>query len=69
MPKVFISYSQESDEHKKRVLDLSERLRKEGIDCQLDRYVSFPSEGWPRWTSNQIDESRVCFGHMHGRLS
>ncbi|HEX7722035.1 MAG TPA: SEFIR domain-containing protein [Pyrinomonadaceae bacterium] len=53
---VFISYSHDSDEHKQRVLGLSERLRADGIETLLDQYVSgSPSEGWPRWMLNQLD--------------
>jgi hypothetical protein len=37
-PKVFISYSWDSPEHMDRVLKLSDRLRDEGIDCQIDQY-------------------------------
>ncbi len=47
--KVFISYSHDSLEHKDRVLDLSDRLRSEGVDCILDQYEEAPPEGWPRW--------------------
>ena len=43
-PKVFISYSWDSDKHKDRVLELSDRLRREGVDCQIDQYEDFPSE-------------------------
>lgn len=35
-PKVFISYSHDSEEHKDRVLALSDRLRADGIDCIID---------------------------------
>ncbi len=52
--RVFLSYSHDSIEHRTRVLDLSQRLRKDGIDCHLDQYEQFPSEGWPRWMMNQI---------------
>jgi SEFIR domain-containing protein len=55
-PKVFISYSHDSDHHEKRVLDLAERLRRSGIDAQLDQYVNgTPAEGWPRWMKNQFE--------------
>lgn len=57
MQKVFISYSHDSDAHKERVLALSNRLRHEGIDCSLDRYESFPPEGWPRWMATQISSA------------
>jgi SEFIR domain len=36
---VFISYSHDSDDHREQVLGLSERLRADGIDTILDRYV------------------------------
>ena len=55
-PKVFISYSHDSPEHRQRVLTLAERLRDDGVDAQLDQYVSgTPQEGWPRWMLNQLD--------------
>jgi hypothetical protein len=53
-PKVFISYSHDSAEHKKRVLELADRLRGDGIECMIDRYMSMPPEGWPRWMKRQI---------------
>src|SRR5689334_12688989 len=57
-PKVFISYSHDSDEHRARVLALSERLREDGIETRLDQYLNgAPSEGWPRWMLNQLDEA------------
>ena len=56
-PKVFISYSHDSREHMDRVLDLSNRLRAEGIDCHIDQYEESPPEGWPRWMIDQIEEA------------
>lgn len=56
-PKVFISYSWDSDEHKDRVLTLADRLRSDGIDCTLDQYEVSPPEGWPRWMERQIRET------------
>ena len=59
MIKVFISYSHDSDEHREWVLGLSERLRANGIETILDRYVrnGSPPGGWPRWMSNSLDET------------
>ena len=55
-PKVFISYSHDSPEHAQRVLELAERLRKDGVDAQLDQYVGgAPPEGWPRWILDRLD--------------
>lgn len=54
--KVFISYSHDSEEHRERVLGLSQRLRVEGIETVLDQYLNgAPPEGWPRWMLNQLD--------------
>jgi hypothetical protein len=58
VPQVFISYSWDSDEHLKRVLDLSNRLRADGIDCDIDQYQESPPEGWPRWMDRKIRESQ-----------
>jgi len=53
---VFISYSHDSSRHDQRVLELSERLRKDGIKTLLDRYVEgAPPRGWASWMLDQID--------------
>ncbi len=55
-PKVFISYSRDSDEHCKAVLDLADRLNRDDIDCELDQYINgAPDEGFPLWMDRQID--------------
>jgi hypothetical protein len=56
-PKVFISYSWDSDKHKERVLALSDHLRDEGIDCDIDQYYMNVPEGWARWMSKKVKES------------
>src|SRR5438105_14560918 len=56
-PRVLISYSHDSPEHKDRILALSDRLRAEGIDCSIDQYEESPSEGWPRWCEKQVEQS------------
>jgi SEFIR domain len=53
-PRVFISYSHDSPGHVAEILALANKLRAEGIDCDLDQYYSSPPEGWPAWTANQI---------------
>lgn len=52
-PRVFIIYSHDSDEHKERVLALADRLRKDGIEVRLDRYLpsAGPEVGWAQWRS------------------
>jgi len=54
-PKVFISYSHDSQEHKERVLALAGRLREDGIDSNIDQYEDSPPEGWQRWMLNQVE--------------
>ncbi len=56
--KVFISHSHDSDDHSAKVLELSEKLRKEGIDCDIDQdLVGPPEEGWPTWMEDKIEEA------------
>ena len=55
-PQVFISYSYETPEHKKQVLEVSKRLRDDGVATQLDQYVNgTPEQTWPRWMLDQLD--------------
>ena len=56
-PRVFISYSHDSDTHADRIRTLSDRLRSNGIDCHIDQYVAGPREGWPMGMDRQIEES------------
>ncbi|MGR8932333.1 MAG: TIR domain-containing protein, partial [Gammaproteobacteria bacterium] len=57
MTKVFISYSWDSPEHQDRIWELSNRLRGDGIDCDIDQYHPSPVEGWPNWMERQMRES------------
>lgn len=57
-PRVFLSYSHDSEERRARVLTLANRLRADGIDARLDRYVrGTPPEGWPTWMTNEIHDA------------
>jgi hypothetical protein len=56
-PRVFISYSHDSSEHKDRVLALSDRLRREGVDCVIDQYEQSPEKGWPTWCAEQVERA------------
>jgi hypothetical protein len=72
-PRVFISYSHDSPEHEERVLALAERLRKDGVDAQLDQYIAgTPPEGWPRWMHSQLDQADfvllICSETYHTRF-
>jgi len=53
--KAFISYSHDSEEHRQRVLEFSDQLRDDGVDCWLDQYINgAPPEGWQRRMERQI---------------
>ena len=55
---VFISYSYDSSDHIRAVLNLSNKLRSDGIDCVLDQYELCPPEGWPRWMDREITKAQ-----------
>ncbi len=58
MPKkVFISYAHESESLSNQVLDFSNYLRRQGIDCEIDQYEESPSEGWPKWMARQVQDA------------
>ena len=55
-PRVFVSYSYDSNAHAARVLALADALRDLGINVILDRYVHpAPAKGWPRWMDWNLD--------------
>ena len=71
-PRVFISYSHDSNAHADRVLALSDRLRRDGIDATVDQYELSPPEGWPVVHSSmhtapagqQISTAQTCPGEQ-----
>jgi hypothetical protein len=69
---VFVSYTQESVEQSERVLQLSNRLRSEGVDCVLDQYETSPPEGWPRWMDRKIRDAKyvivICTDSYYKRV-
>ncbi|MFN2397825.1 MAG: SEFIR domain-containing protein [Gemmatimonadaceae bacterium] len=71
--RVFISYSHDSQAHARRVLVLANRLRADGIDCELDAFEEAPLEGWPAWMARQLREARyvlvVCTASYHRRVT
>ena len=56
-PKVFISYSHDSQQHMDRVLELADKLRRDGIDATIDQYEEIVPQGWQQWMSDRIEES------------
>lgn len=55
--KVFISYSHDSLLHKERVLALADRLREDGINCNIDQYEMAPPKRWPHWMLDEIESA------------
>jgi formylglycine-generating enzyme required for sulfatase activity len=55
--RVFISYAQESDGHSAWVLALANRLRADGVEAVIDRYVTWLEKGWRWWMSEQIEQA------------
>ena len=55
--RVFISYTHDSSEHEAQMWELSERLRKQGVECHIDQEEQSPVDGWPLWCSNQIESA------------
>lgn len=55
--KVFLSYSHDSPEHADRVLELCDRLRRNGLDAWIDQYVPSPPQGWALWSAQQVEEA------------
>ena len=37
-------------------MKLAEKLRDDGVDCEIDEYVVSPLEGWPLWMQRQIQK-------------
>lgn len=57
MAKVFISYSQDSEEYCRKVADFAAKLIKMGVDTEIDQYTPNPIEGWPTYMLRNILES------------
>lgn len=54
---IFINYRQVPVAEANRVRDLADRLKRDGLDVDMDAYVHGTPEGqWPRWMSNGIEQ-------------
>ena len=56
-PKVFVSYSHDSQDHKKWVLDLSTRLRNNGVDAIIDQWELKPGDDLPHFMETHLANS------------
>lgn len=57
MPKAFVSYSWDSDEHRDWVLALATRLRSDGVEALLDQWHLVPGDQLPAFMENAVRES------------
>ncbi|WP_236789312.1 SEFIR domain-containing protein [Amycolatopsis sp. GM8] len=57
-PRVFISYSHDSEEHKDSVLRFATFLRSDaGVDVSLDRWVEGQRRDWSLWALRELNEA------------
>lgn len=54
IPKAFISYSHDSQDHKKWVLDFATRLRNNGVDATLDQWDLKPGDDLPHFMEHGL---------------
>lgn len=54
IPKAFISYSHESQEHKQWVLNLATRLRNTGVDAIIDQWELKPGDDLPHFMETHL---------------
>ena len=59
MQRIFLSYSHDSEVHKKRVHSLVRRLSSDGFKVVIDqdRLPGGPAEGWPLWSQAQVRDA------------
>ncbi|WP_426696614.1 toll/interleukin-1 receptor domain-containing protein [Aeromonas hydrophila] len=57
IPKVFISYSHDSQEHKKWILELATRLRCSGIDAIIDQWELRPGDDLPHFMETHLADA------------
>ncbi len=57
-PRVFISYSHDSPEHRERVLRFANRLRKDGVDAWIDQFDVHQPQPWMTWMEREIEQAR-----------
>lgn len=57
-PRVFISYSHDSPEHKKWVLDFATTLRNRGIDAVIDQWELKPGDDLPHFMETELTAAK-----------
>ena len=55
-PRVFVSYSHDSELHRRHVLEFTTILRSFGVDARIDRFSETPPpRSWPAWMHDEIE--------------
>ncbi|EPB9414284.1 toll/interleukin-1 receptor domain-containing protein [Clostridium perfringens] len=57
MPKVFISYSHDSQELEEQVKKLADTLIEYGVEAEIDQYTTNPVQGWPQYMLENVLKS------------
>lgn len=57
IPRAFISYSWDSEEHKQWVRDLAAKLRQDGVDVMLDQWGVAPGDQLPEFMERSLREN------------
>ena len=55
--RVLVSYSHDSEDHSKQVLQLVNALRAEGIDAVCDQHHPWPADGWASWMFREFSRA------------
>ncbi|MFD4277400.1 TIR domain-containing protein [Streptomyces cyaneofuscatus] len=57
-PRALISYSHDSDEHRRTIRKFADRLRHAGVDAWIDQFDEHdPPESWPDWMRSEIERA------------
>jgi hypothetical protein len=56
-PKVFVSYSHDSSDHKRWVLEFATTIRERGVDAILDQWELRPGDDLPHFMETQLDQA------------
>ena len=57
--KIFISYSRDSEEQSRKILELAESLNIDGLECTMDQTIDMADmiQGWSRWMTRKVAEA------------
>ena len=71
VPKIFITYSWDNEQHKEWVRKFSDRLLSDGVDVTVDQYDVSSGDRLPQFmeqsitAANNLHSCRFCFNYLH----